>query len=130
MADQLSIRFSDADRYIRAALAGLSARQRAIANNVANVDTPNFKASEVGFEETLREALRGRGRRTSDNQAELIAASTRTRPVEGTLVRTDGNNVDIDREMVQLAETTLAYNALAQAMAARLAVMRNVISGR
>ena len=44
------------DRVIQAALQGLTARQRAIADNVANVDTPEFKASRVSFETTLKQA--------------------------------------------------------------------------
>ncbi len=130
MADELNVRFSGADRYLQAALTGLSARQRAIANNVANVDTPNFKAGEVRFEDVLKNAVQGRDSRLSRSDEQLKAAVTRQSQVEGTTVRADGNNVDIDREMTQLAETTLTYNALTQAMATRLAIMRNVIAGR
>ena len=133
---QPATRFSDADGLLRAAMSGLAARQRTIAHNVANADTPNFKASEVRFEAALRDALAaqyGAGRASAGatrlDQAELRASVTRARPVEGTVVRADGNNVDIEREMVQLAETTLAYNALTQSMATRLGIMRNVISG-
>ncbi len=130
MADDLNVRFSGADRYIQAALSGLSARQRAIANNVANVDTPNFKATEVRFEDVLKNAVQGRDSRLRASNGQLKAAVTRPSMVEDTAVRSDGNNVDIDREMVQLAETSITYNTLTQAMASRLAVMRNVISGR
>ncbi len=130
MSEQIDIRFSDADRYLRAALSGLSARQRAIANNVANVDTPNFKASEVRFEDTLRDAMRGRAPGGNGSQEALDAAVSRPREIANTVVRSDGNNVDIDRDMVQLAETTVAYNTLTQAIAARIGIMRAVISGR
>ena len=53
MADTSNVTFSGTDSYLRAAMSGLASRQRAIANNVANVDTPNFKASEVRFEDAL-----------------------------------------------------------------------------
>jgi flagellar basal-body rod protein FlgB len=80
-------------------MGGLAARQRAIANNVANADTPNFKASEVRFEDTLKTAIsRGRPGATTDQTA-LNAAASRTSLIDSTSARGDGNNVDIDREM-------------------------------
>ena len=48
------------DRLIKTALEGLVARQRTIADNVANVDTPEFKASRVSFETALKQAARHR----------------------------------------------------------------------
>src|SRR5919204_1726056 len=123
-----NMRFSGADSYIRAALTGLSSRQRTIANNVANIDTPNFKASEVRFEDALRNALARRG--TSVDQAALDARVRQTTPVDSTTTRADGNNVDIEREMELLGETTLTYSALTQVMSTRLGILRSVIGGR
>lgn len=130
MADVSSVHFSGADRYIQAAMSGLSARQRATASNVANVDTPNFKASQVKFEDRLRDALEGRSRLSDAPQATLNARMTEANVLEGTQVRADGNNVDIDREMVQLAETTLMFSTLSQVMQMRMQMMRSVIAGR
>ena len=121
------IRFSGTDSYIRAALTGLAARQRTIANNVANVDTPNFKASEVRFEDALRAAASRRAPAVS--QAALDARVTQTSSVDGTTTRADGNNVDIDREMELLGETNLTYSALTQVMSSRLSILRSVIGG-
>jgi flagellar basal-body rod protein FlgB len=123
-----SPRFSGADSFIRAALTGLSARQRTIANNVANIDTPNFKASEVRFEEVLRGAMTRRGAEPS--QASLNALVSRSSFVDGTTTRADGNNVDIDREMELLGETQLTYSALTQVMSTRLGILRSVVGGR
>ena len=123
-----NIRYSDSDRFLRAALSGLAARQRVISNNVANADTPNFKASVVNFEDALRNAIAGRAGLGADSQAALNASVSQPSVVTNTQVRGDGNNVDIDREMVQLAETTLTFGALTQIMATRLAMMRSVIT--
>ena len=123
------VAFSSADAYIRAALSGLAARQRTIANNVANVDTPNFKASEVRFEDTLKSAMQTARPGQTPDQAALNAAVTRTTLNDATATRADGNNVDIDREMELLGETNLTYGALTQAMATRLGILRNVING-
>jgi flagellar basal-body rod protein FlgB len=124
------IRFSGADNYLRAAMSGLTARQRTIANNVANIDTPNFKASEVRFEDALKNAIRGGRAGNSPDQASLNADVSRTSLSDATSSRADGNNVDIDREMQMLSEANLTYSALTQVMTARLSTLRNVISGR
>ncbi len=121
-----NLHFSGADSYLRAAMAGLAARQRAIANNVANVDTPNFKASEVRFEDTLKNAISS----SRSDQATLNASAARSTLVDATSMRSDGNNVDIDREMAMLSETNLTFSAVAQIMTTRGGILRNVISGR
>jgi flagellar basal-body rod protein FlgB len=123
-----NMRFSGADSYIRAALTGLSSRQRTIANNVANVDTPNFKASEVRFEDALKSAMTRR-QGAQPNQTALTSLASRSSLEDGTTTRADGNNVDIDREMELLGETQLNYSALTQVMSTRLGIMRSVISG-
>src|SRR5215210_8980254 len=129
MPDSSNVHFSGADSYIRAAMSGLTARQRAIANNVANVDTPNFKASEVRFEDALKTAInRARPNRPVD-QTVLNASASRATLTDATTTRADGNNVDIDREMEMLGEANLTYSALTQVMSTRLSILRNVVSG-
>lgn len=110
-------------------MSGLAARQRAIANNVANIDTPNFKASEVRFEDALKSAI-SRGAAATTDQTSLNASASRSTLLDATSTRADGNNVDIDREMEMLGEANLSYSALTQVMSSRIAILRNVISGR
>jgi flagellar basal-body rod protein FlgB len=130
MADLKKIQFSNNDAFLRAAMSGLTARQRTIANNVANVDTPNFKASEVRFEDTLKAAVNRaqRGLPTA-SQTALNSAASRSNLVDSTSTRGDGNNVDIDREMEMLSEANLTYSALTQAMSSRIGILRSVING-
>jgi flagellar basal-body rod protein FlgB len=123
-----NMRFSGADSYIRAALTGLSSRQRTIANNVANVDTPNFKASEVRFEDALKSAMTRR-QGPEPSQGALNSLVSRSSFEDGTTTRADGNNVDIDHEMEMLGETQLNYSALTQVMSTRLGIMRSIVSG-
>ena len=72
-----NIQFTGNDGYLQAAMSGLAARQRAIANNVANVDTPNFKASEVRFEDALKCRPRVHHRPADIRQAALIGSTAR-----------------------------------------------------
>jgi flagellar basal-body rod protein FlgB len=130
MTSSSNVNFSGADSYLQAAMSGLAARQRTIANNIANADTPNFKASEVRFEDALKSAIsRGQSSSTTD-QSSLNRSVSRSSLLDATSTRADGNNVDIDREMEMLGEANLNYSALTQVMTSRIATLRNVINGR
>ena len=125
------------DRLLKSAMEGLTARQRTIADNVANVDTPDFKASRVSFEMALKQAHGSAEqplpmRKVAngvDGPAEATTSVTPTVTLESELGRrNDGNNVDIDREMLDLADTNLRFNALIQVMSSKLSGLRYVIN--
>jgi flagellar basal-body rod protein FlgB len=97
-------------------------RQSVIAHNISNVDTPGYKAQHVEFESVLKAALRGEGgmQVTVTHPDHFRIGSpdpSQVRPVTVTdnhyTTRMDGNNVDIDHQMTQLAQTNIQYNALA-----------------
>ncbi|QGP92834.1 Flagellar basal body rod protein FlgB [Neomoorella glycerini] len=109
-------------------------RQRVIAHNIANVNTPGFKRYEVSFEEKLSQAL---GLEPGlplyrTNPYHLPAAGSDLTPEvnqdNSTSMRQDGNNVDIDREMVDLAQNSLNFNFATQQLNGRLAMLRYVIN--
>ncbi|MCM8749715.1 flagellar basal body rod protein FlgB [Thermomicrobiaceae bacterium CFH 74404] len=120
------------------ALDALALRQQVTASNIANVDTPGFRASEVRFESILQRALATRPGELSlvrTDARHLLAGGIDATDVEpqvvelsNTRLRNDGNNVDVDREMGLLAETTLRYNAVTEALARRLAMQRLIAS--
>jgi flagellar basal-body rod protein FlgB len=125
------------DRLIKTALEGLTARQRTIADNVANVDTPEFKASRVSFETALKQARGSVERPLPMTKVENGLAGPGDAPadVKPTVTleadlgrRNDGNNVDVDREMLELADTNVRFNALIQVMGAKMSGLRYVIN--
>jgi len=130
------IRIDDqATRALVAAMDGLSLRQRVISNNLANVDTPGFKASDVSFEQQLARSLNpepGLAMQTthaghlSTPAASPAGAQVTTR--QSTSQRLDGNNVDLEREMVYLTETVLHFQAVSRVISRRLATLRTVIN--
>src|SRR5581483_2197237 len=119
--------FIDSDKTMQAlqfALDGLAKRVQVATNDIANADTPNYKASEVTFEGSLRNALRGSGDtplpllRTDgahmDPEANVGAAAIVETPLLHEVMKNDNNNVDVDREMTTLAEANITYDAMAQ----------------
>ncbi len=94
-------------------------RNEVITNNIANVNTPGYKKSDVSFEEQLAGAKQFQIGSTIKNPKFLpIGNDTQSIPAPqmiqqtNTSARKDGNNVDIDVEMAELAKNTIKYNAL------------------
>ena len=102
---------------IYAALNGLAARQRVIANNVANVETPGFIAGRVSFEDSLRAAI-------ADDDPAATSVSTRN---SADPVNVNGNNVSLDNEVVSLTQTDLAYQLMIQALNQKFGLLRTAI---
>lgn len=95
-----------------------------IGQNIANVNTPKYRALDVSFEKQLAKTLSDfSGAKLSDIQPEV-------QEVEGLRVRADGNNVDIDREMGQLSKNTLIYQTYSQLLASKLSMMRSAVTGQ
>jgi flagellar basal-body rod protein FlgB len=95
------------------ALDGLALRQRTIANNIANVNTPGYQAQRVSFEDALARSVQAGDGHTTASTA---------RSLEPT--RLDGNNVNLDTETVSNVDTVLRYQFAAQAAAGADTKMR------
>lgn len=105
---------------LQTALNGLALRQRTIANNIANIETPSFLAGKVEFEASLRNAV---------NQGSPESAQTTT-VRSGEPTRLDGNNVNLDQESLDLIDTGLRYQLTVQAMTNQFGLLRTAIGGR
>lgn len=106
-------------------------RNQAIANNIANVDTPGYKRQDVAFESVLQKALRNsRYQSTDDKVSALKNKNLTVRPFTdyaGYSYRLDGNNVDIENENVMLAENQLKYQGLLAGISQEFMNLQTVI---
>jgi flagellar basal-body rod protein FlgB len=102
---------------LHSALSGLALRQRIIADNIANVETPHFLAGRVDFESALRDAM-------ADGDGSM-AEPTVARSLEPT--RTNGNNVNLDQETLALIDTGLRYQMIAQAVSGKFQLLRTAL---
>jgi flagellar basal-body rod protein FlgB len=102
---------------LHSALRGLSLRQRTIADNIANIETPRFLAGKVDFESDLRDAV-AEGRTAAS--APSVARSLQP-------TREDGNNVNLDEETLASAETGLRYELTITALTNKYNSMRTAI---
>ncbi|WP_245985039.1 flagellar basal body rod protein FlgB [Biomaibacter acetigenes] len=96
-------------------------RNRILSNNIANADTPGYKRSDVSFEEVLKKNMEQENvlplTTTHKNHISNIKMVSDIQPrifvQNDTTLRNDRNNVDIDKEMVELTKNTLSYNMTA-----------------
>ena len=105
-------------------------RNEILANNIANVDTPNFKRSDVRFSKILEDSISMKT--TRDKHINPASSSNYTVEVyedSNTNVRMDGNNVDIEREMNELAKNTIWYNYLTHMVTKEIKLLDLAING-
>lgn len=94
---------------------------RVISNNIANVNTPNYKAEQLTFDQLLECAKTG---------AECTQDSAfQTEKTPGLELRADGNNVDLDQEVSLLKKNAMLFQTFSQLLASQMNVMRKAISG-
>lgn len=118
-----------------------SLRRKVIADNIANVDVPHFKRSEVNFESELERAIKENS--MTDNRIPALMTDERHIPLflerdiksvqprinldYNTTYRNDGNNVDIEKEMVDSSKNMMRYNALVAALNHNYKMLKTVI---
>ena len=123
---------------LQKSLDALAVQHEVIADNLANIDTPNFKRSVVSFQDKLKSALEVNPPsplwRTNPMHMPIPRAVSldNFKPdittINETIGRNDGNNVDLEMESGLLAENNLLYNSLADMTGRYLADLRHAIT--
>jgi flagellar basal-body rod protein FlgB len=98
----------------------LSSRQRQVAANIANADTPGYHTRDVDFQSELRRQMQGSAPGASRPAPVL-------HEVAGLQVRNDGNNVNLDREARLLAENALRFNVASNLLRSQIRMVKSAI---
>ncbi len=125
-------------KLLEASLKTTSLRHKVISDNIANVNTPNYKSKQVAFEEQLITAISRSNNQyslslTTTNQNHISSSTTQDvlNPMlqmnSTTTLRKDGNNVDIDAEMANLAKNSIKYQAVAQQISRYFTQLKSAI---
>lgn len=111
-----------------------SQRQLLVSSNISNMDTPGYKAKDIDFKSTLQDALGSGGLQLKKTQSGHMGPDLdtlrRLQPQvheEPDAARSNGNNVNVDKEMTKLAQTQIAYSATVQLMSKRGSIIRSAI---
>lgn len=100
-----------------------AARHKVLSQNVANVDTPGYRRMSISFDEMLAARMDRHGDRSLKFMRPEVYED------DWSPDRVDGNNVDLDREMLMINKNTLLNNTLLQVIGTKTAMMRRAING-
>jgi flagellar basal-body rod protein FlgB len=116
---------SDTNVVLLSKLLDLTAtKNKVIANNIANVNTPGYKKSNVSFEKELLKAVESKDINKIKNLRESVTVSN----TKGT--RKNGNNVDLDQELVSFYQMSDRHNAYLEILSQKFKGMIGAIEGR
>lgn len=126
--------FSNTITTLEQALNYSSTKQKVIAQNISNADTPNYKSKEVSFKSALQNAMDQsmQAKRTDARHFEFKGQQTNGIKVttnQNTSYNNNGNNVDVDKEMADLATNQIYYNALTERISGKFQTLQSVIRG-
>lgn len=117
-----------------------STRAKALANNIANVNTPNYKREDIQFENTLAAALdknsRFEGKVTQKGHFEISSipsldnVKAEVIKEESVFMKNDGNGVDIEKEQSELTKNNLRYQFATTRISSGFNLLKGVIKGR
>ena len=123
---------SNVYKLIKEGLDASSLRSKVSANNIANVNTKGYKARSVSFEDTLKDNIDSLELKTTDDRhiKDGSGAGEITVKVNNSSsISADGNNVDIENEMVNQAANSLMFNAMVTQINNKLSQTNYVING-
>lgn len=118
------------DNLLKTALSVSNTRAQTISSNLANLNTPDYKAKRVQFENLLQQAT-GPEQIVTDNPRHIGTLSNIQPQIvteTGTQVRANGNNVDLDTEMVDQAQNGIYYNMLVSQLNGRYQMMSYIVN--
>lgn len=107
-------------------MSAASLRHGVLAGNLANVNTPGYRAREVRFESTLRAALR----RGGDLAGAVRETKAEIREREGAPAGFDGNTVSLETEFGEVSKNAALYAAYARFLAIEASKLRSAVTGR
>ncbi|VEF48409.1 flagellar basal body rod protein FlgB [Bacillus freudenreichii] len=124
--------FSGSFHTIERSLKYSALKHETTAQNIANADTPNYKGKKVSFEEVFNDTVSAAKIRTTDPRH-----IENSRQIEPAITLSDrrvqyshnGNNVDIDKEMSDLASNQIYYSILTERLSGKFNLLQNVIKG-
>lgn len=121
---------------MKTAMDGAMLRDEVLSQNLANVNTPDYKRSDVNFQTELKKAISGSGRlelaRTNSkhisNGISLSEYRPRVEAEKNISRRRDGSGVSLDQEMAEKSKNAIIYNALVGQVSRQLNSLKTAIA--
>ena len=111
-----------------------TAKNNVLSRNISNVDTPGYKAQKVSFKNAMSNAMQSgiETKRTSEKHIQFntdAGKMYRITSSNDTVYSNNGNNVDIDKEMAELAKNQIYYNAVVDRISGKFSSLQTVVKG-
>lgn len=110
---------------MKSSLDALWLKQRIISDNIANYETPGYKAKSVAFQQELEQAEQKNAGRSNGDKIKFKAVVTTD---DSSSIRPDGNNVNMEKESLELWRSYAQYNYLSDKLNAEFKNMRYVLN--
>ncbi|MFO0752737.1 MAG: flagellar basal body rod protein FlgB [Thermodesulfovibrionales bacterium] len=101
-----------------------SFRQKILASNIANSETPGYKARDISFQNEL-----GKAKAAFEGAGPEVSPSYEVYEPVDTMPSQDGNTVNLDMEMAKVAENALLYNTATQLISMKVRMLKDVLRG-
>ena len=103
-----------------------SKRQQALSANIANLDTPGYRAKDYSFQDALASIAM---KKTSERHFGTVQDTTSARVIDvGTADKPNGNNVDIERELTEITKNGMEYVTLVEYLTQKIRTLRSAIT--
>jgi flagellar basal-body rod protein FlgB len=124
--------FSNTINNLEQAINQSTSKQKVISKNIANIDTPNYKAQEIRFNKSLENEMQKlNATKTNNKHFDFGTTSSGYQIItrNNSNYQHNGNNVDIDQEMTEMAKNQIQYNALIDRLSSKFHSLKTVIKG-
>ncbi len=128
----MNLLFGGTIELLRQAVTYATRRHQVLAQNLANAETPGYRGQDIVFQDELETAMRGRAVPVSaalPDQRDNLLRTVQVYTGDGR-PRVDGNDVDLDRQMVRLAQNALYHNSMVQILNQKFSALKRAISGQ
>ena len=124
--------FDGSTDHLARALEYAGRRHEVLTQNIANAETPGYRARDLAVGETFATVIGGAITNEASGGLGLAAAQSEPRLtlVQDNPAAANGNDVNLDRQMARLAENSLFHQALVQILAGQFTVLKQAVSGR
>ena len=117
-------------RILQKIVQSANTRQKVIASNIANADTPGYKARDVKFDDFLKNEMKLLTTNTKHISSKKGANAGGELITESSLSWGDGNNVELNAEVAKMTENSLRHDAAIKILNSKIKMFRNALRGR
>ena len=120
--------FDETMELVAKATEGAQIRHKVISSNVANADTPGYKAFDIDFQKELKKALKKTRQINLDQMQKIEWAKFELKPSKDAEPRIDGNTVDLGHQLVEMNKNVVLHNLFIRALSAKIKILQTAVN--